>query len=446
MKRVLSLIIVFSLFIFAANVTAEGLGAGYYDPASAGRTELSFSWWGNDVRDAVTLDALALFTENYPNVTFDSSCGNWNDYWVLMHAKAEQDDLPDLMQQDYSCLEQWAAAGDLLDLTPYVESGALDLSHIPQNLIDVGKVGEGLYGVCAGVNSPALIYNKSLTDELGIQLPMDLDWDEFVSVSRQIYEAKGGYGVVYGQGRSENPLTCFARSLGHNALFEEEGSSLTAGEAALYYQTILDGVSEGWMFNAEQLASVNVDDVAQSPLVFGNAPELRSWCFLAFSNQLAAFQKAAQADGIELGIAAWPSNDLTSSNYIKPSHFFSVTSDSENPDLAVAVLNYLINDIQANIRLQAERGIPASMEVAAAIEEEIIKIEPTYGISLEYLDYVEKNSSPIYPPLPAYAGRVNEEVISRLSDEILQDPAISAEQAGAEFVESVRAIAADEIK
>ena len=60
-----------------------------------------------------------------------------------------------------------------------------------------------------------------------------------------------------------------------------------------------------------------------------------------------------------------------------------------------------------------------------------------------YLAKVEQCSSPIFPPLPAYAGTANDDVIKRLSDEILvKNPAISAEDAGADFVNSVNDLAA----
>ncbi len=444
MKKILALILALSLLACSAISLADGLAVGTYDPASAGTVELGFGWWGNQVRDEVTKKALDFFTENYPNVTFNPNAQNWTNYWSLMSTYAANNDLPDLMQQDYAFIEQWVEAGDLLDLTPYVESGALDLSKVPQSIIDTGKVGDGLYAVCAGVNAPALLYNKTLTDELGIEVPTNLTWDDFVSISKKIYEAKGGYGVVFGQGNSENPVTYYARSVGHTALFEKEGTTLTAEEATGYYQAILNGVAEGWMFNTDQIANVNVNDIAQNPLVFGATPDVRTWCALAFSNQIAAFQKAATADGIELGIGAWPSLDPVASNYMKPGQFFSVTTDTKNPDLAVAVLNYLINDVQGHIILQAERGVPANGEVAAAIADEVNKIDPTYGIVVEYLAHVEKNSSPIFPPLPAYAGTVNDDVIKRLSDEaLLKEPTMTAEELGTDFVDSTNDIAAN---
>ena len=225
-------------------------------------------------------------------------------------------------------------------------------------------------------------------------------------------------------------------------LYEKEGVSLTAEEAAGYYARIMEGVAEGWMFNTDQIANVDVNTIEQNPLVFGATPDVRTWCALAFSNQLAAFQKAATANGLELGICAWPSSDPAASNYMKPGQFFSVTTDSKNPDLAVAILNYLINDPQANTKLQAERGVPANSAVAAAIAEEVNKLDPTYGVAVAYLAKVETCSSPIFPPLPNYSGTVNDDVIKRLSDEaLLKNPAYTAEELGADFVESANDIA-----
>ncbi len=444
MKKILSLILALCLLAFAATSLADGLNVGSYDPASAGTVEIGFGWWGNQVRDAATLDALALFTENYPNVTFNPNAQNWSNYWSVMKTSAADNSLPDLMQQDYAFIEQWVESGDLLDLTPYVESGALDISGIPEAVVNTGKVGDGLYALCAGVNAPSTLYNKTLTDKLGITVPTDLTWDDFVSISKQIVEATGGYAAIYGNGNSENPVTFYARSCGHTALFEKEGTSLTAEEATIYYQDILDGVKEGWMYNTDQIANVNVNDIAQHPLVFGATPDVRSWCALAWSNQMSAFQKAATADGIELGICTWPSRDVKASNFEKSGQFFSVTTDSKNPDLAVAVLNYLINDVQGNIKLQAERGVPANSSVAAAIADEITNnIDPAYGTIVAYLAHVESNCSAIYPPLPAYAGTVNDDVIKRLSDEVLmKDATITAEEAGADFVDSTNDIAA----
>jgi multiple sugar transport system substrate-binding protein len=129
---------------------------------------------------------------------------------------------------------------------------------------------------------------------------------------------------------------------------------------------------------------------------------------------------------------------------MKPSQFFSVTTDTKNPDLAVAFLNYLINDVQCNTILRAERGVPANSDVAAAISEEVTKIDPTYGLVVDYLAFVEKNSSPIFPPLPSYSGQVNADVIQRLTEDAhLLNPPITAADAAKDLIDSAAEIASE---
>ena len=293
------------------------------------------------------------------------------------------------------------------------------------------------------MNAPALLYNKTLTDSLGIEVPQNLTWDQFAEFSRKIY-AETGVGVCYGEGNSENPLTYYARGLGYTAFWDANGILATAEEFTGYYQRLIDGVAEGWLFDTDKLAGVNTTDLAQYPLVYGTTNDVRSWVAFAFSNQISAYQKAATADGIELGITNWASDDPVASNYMKPGQFFSVTTDTKNPDLAVAFLNYLINDVQANVILRAERGVPANSAVAAAIAEEVNKLDPTYGTSVEYLAFVEKNSSPIFPPLPSYAGTAQTDVIQYLSEEcLLKNPSMTAEEAAQYLIEHVAEIAAD---
>lgn len=444
MKKGLSLVLALVLVLsLSAAALADKLAVGTFDPASVGKYEMKFAWWGNQVRDEVTKNAADFFTKNYENITFNLNAQSWNNYWTLMSTYAANNDLPDVMQQDYAYIEQWVEAGDLLDLTPYVESGALDLSTMPQTIIDTGKVGDGLYAICCAVNAPALIYNKTLTDSLGIEVPMDITWDKFVEISRVIYE-KTGIGVLYGDGNSENPLTYFARSLGYNALWDKNGLLPKADEMAIYYERLITGVKEGWMFDTDKRAGVNVNDLAMYPLVYGSSNDVRVWCSLAFSNQLSAYQKAATADNIELALSSWPSSNPSASNYMKPGQFFAVTTDTKNPDLAVAFLNYLLNDVQGNIILRAERGIPPCTAVAAAIVDEVNKADPTYGTSAAYLAKVGLSCSPIFPPLPSYAGTAQTEVIEYLAEEcLLKNTTMTAAEAGAFAVEQIADIASN---
>ncbi len=45
--------------------------------------------------------------------------------------------------------------------------------------------------------------------------------------------------------------------------------------------------------------------------------------------------------------------------YMKPSQFFSVASNSENPETAVKFIDGVTKNIDMNTELKAERGVPS---------------------------------------------------------------------------------------
>ena len=341
----------------------------------------------------------------------------WSDYWTKLATDAAGDNLPDLIQQDYAYIAQFVESDDLLDLTPYIESGALDVSNIADNILETGKSADGkIVALCAGVNAPSLIYNKTLTDSLGIEVPDNMTWAQFAEISAEIYE-KSGVRTQYGYGNSENPLTYYIRSKGYSQFFEDD--KLAYDDASVmveYYQRLVDGVNEGWLMDAATLSGLDTTSIEQNPLIYYSDPQYGSWCSASFSNQLSAFQTAAPK-GTKLAITCWPSDDPAASNYMKPSQFFSVTTDTKNPDAAVQLLNALMNDVEVNKLLAAERGIPASSVVAEALSPDL---SPENQLVVTYLnEVVEKNSSAIFPPLANKTSEVINGPIQEIAEKVL---------------------------
>lgn len=364
-------------------------------------TNLVVGWWGNQVRNDRTQEVLDMYTQANPGVVFDSQPSQFSDYWTKLATAAAGNSLPDLVQMNYtSYLEQYADNGLLEDLTPYVEKGLLDISQIDQGILDSGTIDGKLYAICSGVNVPALIYNKTLTDELGIEIKNNMTLDEFMNVSREIYE-KSGVKTDLGYGNAESIMTYIMRGEGVQDMFQDKGFSVT-DETAFepFFEVYETGYNEGWMLDAGIYAELTVNSVEQCPLVYFSSPSTQSWCACYWSNQLTAMQEAAP-DGIELEYATWPAKDPKQANYLHPSMFFSVASGSANKEEAVKVLNYLTNDIGCNNVLLAERGIPAPVNVAEGIADKLPEGSQKEVAFIN--DVVTPNSSPISPCPPAGA-------------------------------------------
>lgn len=358
---------------------------------SGDSTSLVMAWWGNQVRNEKTQQALDKYHELNSDVTVDGQFFQWDDYWSKLATSAAGKNMPDLIQMDYKYLDQYVNNGQLLDLTPYIESGALDTTNIPENVLEMGVVGEGNYAIAAGINAPCMYYNKTVTDELGIEIKDNITLDEFVEIAQEITD-KTGYRVKMLNG--EGYLTEWMRAEGF-PIVEAKMPVDNADALTPLFQILEDGIKDGWHITPDLVDATGVET---EPLVYGSSPETMAWCTMnGGSNLLTAFQAAAP-EGTEIALMTVPTNDPVKSNYLKPAMYFSISADTKNPDAAVALLDYLINSTDANEILLGERGVPASTAVADAIYD---KLSATEQQSFTFVtDVITPNCSPINPPDP----------------------------------------------
>ncbi|MDL2302281.1 extracellular solute-binding protein [Lachnospiraceae bacterium OttesenSCG-928-D06] len=401
---------------------------------------LIFSWWGNQTRNERTQQVLDLYSEQNPGITFDAQFADWGDYWNKLATASAGHNLPDLVQMDYKYLKQYVDNGMLVDLTPYIESGVLDVSNVDEGILEAGSIDGGVYAICAGVNAPALIYNKTLLEENDITIKDNMTMDEFYDVCKEIYEKTGvKTNIAYGLG--ENYIDYTLRSQGVE-LYSQDGKALgvsSADELVGYFQIYENGLEEGWMVKPEVFAERSIGTVEQDPLVYGSTPDARSWCFLSYSNALSSVQSAADAEGFQIGVTTWPADDPKAANYLKPGMFFSVTVDSENPEEAAKVLNAITNSVECNQILLAERGIPASSDIADAIAGDLDDMQK---MAVTYInEVVTPNCSAISAPAPEKSAEVLN-LLDQLQEQVCYKQ-LTAEDAAAKLFEEGNKILAN---
>lgn len=399
--------------------------------SSTQNVSMVFSWWGNQTRNERTQAVLDLYSTQNPGVTFDTQPAEWSDYWTKLSTLAAGNSLPECLQMDYSYLEQYVSSNLLADLTPYVESGVLDVSNVDPGILESGSVDGKLYAVCAGVNAPSLFYNKTLLDELNIEVKDNMTLSEFMDISRQVYEKTGvKTDLPYSAGDNFLPFTL--RSQGINQLFNSDSLNIPDADALVGYFSIYETFTkEGLIVGADVHAELTANSVEQSPLVYFSSPATQSWCGFFWSNQLSAMVAVAP-EGMEIGITTWPSDNPQKSNYLKPSQFFSVSKDAgANEEEAVKVINYLLNSQEANEILLGERGVPASSVVAAGIAP--LQDDTAQMVTKYINEVVTPNCSPISPAIPDGANEVYN-YGNQLVDKILYGE-ITAEDAAKELFE-----------
>lgn len=373
-----------------ASAPAAGDSSAPAASSGGGSGNLVMAWWGNQKRNEKTQQALDKYKE-LKGVSVEGQFYQWNDYWSKLATVAAAHSLPDLIQMDYTYIEQYTNNKQLLDLTPYIESGALDTKNIPENVLAMGKVGDGIYGIPAGVSGNCLFYNKTATDSAGITIKDNLSYDEFVAIAKEMKEKTGYRAAIY---YSYAYFVEWSRAEGV-PIVEAKVPVASADGYVPFFENIETALKEGWMLTPEY---IDTSGVETSPLVYGSSPETMAWClYNGTSNQLPAFQNAAP-EGTEIALMTMPTSNTVKSNFLKPAMYFSISTDTKDPDAAVALLDYLINSEDANAILLGERGVPASTVVADSIKGMLSDVEQR---SFAYVtDVITPNCSPINPPEP----------------------------------------------
>ncbi|MDD3335190.1 MAG: extracellular solute-binding protein [Eubacteriales bacterium] len=396
---------------------------------------LTVAWWGSQTRADVTQAALKLYASENENVVFDGQFFAFADYWNKLATAAAGHTMPDVIQMDYKYLSQYVSNGLLADLTPYIEDGTLDVSGVDQSVLDSGKVGDGLYALCIGINAPSLIYNKTLLDANGIAIKDNMSMEEFVALCREVYE-KTGYktNICYNNGTTWAEFQMRAKGI---VLFQEDKLGGTQEDLEEIFSIYEQGIKEGWHVEPSVFAEVSIGQPEQEPLVYGSTPASMSWCAFYYSNNMTALQNAAP-EGVELGITTWPSDEPQKANFLKPAMFFAVTVDSKAPEAAAKFLNYWTNSVECNKTLVGERGVPVSAAVAAEIKDSMSAVNQTV---VNYINnVVTPNCSVINPPVPSAASEVYQ-LIYQLQEKVCYG-AITAQEAAAELFEQGNAIMA----
>lgn len=414
----------------AESTAGQESSSGKETTAEAGntqgdKTELTITWWGSQQRAELTQEALSLYEAENPGVTFDGQFLSGADYWNKLATSAAGHTMADVVQMDKAYIQQYVDNSMLVDLQPYVDSGVINMEDVDKTVQEFGRIGDGLYAICIGVNSPALLYNQTLLEENEIELKDNMTMDEFLNVCRQVKE-KTGYKTNLQYNNGTSWMDFFLRSKGEY-LFGDGAIGASKENLTEYFNLYKMGIDEGWLIDPSVFAERSIGQPEQEPLVYGSDPSNMSWCAFYFSNNMNAVTNAAP-EGMKIGITTWPSDDAVKSNYLKPSMFFSVSVDSEKPEEAAKLIDYWTNSVECNKILLGERGVPVSSVVADAIAADMSESDQ------KVVDYINNVVTPkcstVSPASPNGATEVYD-VVYKMQEKICYEeitPEAAAEE------------------
>jgi multiple sugar transport system substrate-binding protein len=390
---------------------------------AAPKVTLRFAWWGNPTRDARTLKVVQMYMEKNPNVTIETETTGWGGYWDKLATQAAANNLPDIIQHDYSYITQYAEKNLLLDLTPYMKSKKLNVAKVPETFISGGQVAGKYYGISGGTNAWSLMYDPAILKKAKVAAPRaGWTWANFEKMALAIYKKTGVQTMPLS---TIDPRVMFENMIRQTGspFFGKGGTSLGFKDTALlteFFQMQLRLIKAGAMIKPDTAFVTTTPQ--ESPFAKG-----KSWVEYVWSNQVVAYQAAANRP-VSLTLCPKIAASKRPGTYLKPSMFLAVSKSSAQKDEAVKFVNYFLTDIEANKVLLAERGIPIFPAVRKALST---MVDPVNKQVFDYISLVSKNNaSPIDPADPVGAGEVLK-IFRNVDQEVLYgaiDPKAGAEK------------------
>ncbi|MEV1285953.1 extracellular solute-binding protein [Micromonospora sp. NPDC049679] len=334
--------------------------------------ELSIFWWGGEARANLTEQALALYTQKHPNVTFKKTWQANQGYFDKLATLTAGGDPPDIFQIDDNYLTEYASRKTTLDLTPYKDDKLLDVSKFPESLWQYGVVDGKLAGVAFGENTQGMVYNKTLLQKNGLPEPTTgMSWDELITWAENVAKKTKVPGTM-DPSADYKAFWVWLRQQGKD-LYQGKELGFTAEDVTKWFELWKGARDRGATPTPDVIHEGNSTDITKQLVVTGKAATSFVW-----ANQMPELKKNTKD---ELGVVAYPGDP--SAQWARASMYFSVFRNSKHKDIAVDVINFLANDPDAGKILGTDRGLPSNLDVRKAVAEAVTDPAMKASIAME---------------------------------------------------------------
>jgi multiple sugar transport system substrate-binding protein len=353
-------------------MVAAGCSGGSGGGSSDGTVAIDFAWWGDSSRAERYEKAVALFEEQNPGIDVRTSYGSFADYWSARNVEAAGASLPDVMQMDLSYLSEYAESGRIAPLDDYFGDG-IDVSTLADEVVEAAQVDGATYGVPTSTNTMATIVNLDLLEELGVPAPEgQLTWDEYDAFLRQVGEAGASRSpAVHGASDYTQVISLFQVWLGQRGktLFQDGKLGFDKADLAEWWGRAAPVFDGGGFIPVDRLTQLEGVDAIGA----GETASEVSW-----DNFLVRFSEGTQ--GAHLAMLPPPADDPADGGlYLKPSLMLSIASQSDAPEEAAKLVDFLTNDPEVGKLFGLSRGVPSSQTALEGLEAE--------GLDAQVLEY-----------------------------------------------------------
>ncbi len=351
-------------------------------------TELRMSWWGGNSRHQATLKALEKFQEKYPDIKVKAEYTGWDGHLSRLTTQVAGNTEPDVMQTNWNWLPIFSRDGmGFFDMNK--QADALHIDNFPKNAIEMTTVNGKINGLPVSMTSRVFYYNKQQWEKAGVDYPKT--WDDLMAAGKAFEKNVGpdAYPLVI-EARDVFAMnrSYMLQTMGKDIISHETNMlDYTQKEMTAFFQLYADQVANHVFPSTKEFASYGK----------GNLYEMRPWIDGRFAGlymwDTAIAKYTANLDpsmNLELGPYPMAPGATDSGLLARPSMMFSIGRNTEHPEEAAKLVNFLLNDPDGIHALGLARGIPMSKEGLSVLKESG-EVDPS---SLSFQGYEQAQALP----------------------------------------------------
>jgi multiple sugar transport system substrate-binding protein len=313
--------------------------------------EVSFAWWGSQRRNEAVMGVVTAYEAAYPEAKILPQPTDFFNHWDRVTIQAAAGRLPcvPMMQTRYQT--RYENLGALLALDPLIEEGKIDVSAIPEDVVEGHRSADGnLYVLPVGLWFETFQYNWPKLEPTGVEEPAN-DWTyeryvEWAAQARQkldddVYPLTqlGGEILQFQQ---------YAQSRGED-LFEGSEPGFSAETLAdwfkLWDRAREEGLTPSMPMSAEESGQAVQSFMAQGITLSRTDGDVTA-------SDLQATLDAAEGGTVRQVKPPNGNNPLTSG-----SNSLAISANCDNVDAAAAFLNFWLNDEDAGVEMRSRAGL-----------------------------------------------------------------------------------------
>lgn len=342
-----------------------------------GKEEIRISWWGADSRNKAVQEAITAFEKDNKDIKVKAEFGDYGSYQQKMTTQLSGGTAPDVVRLDSMWLDQYQ--NQLLDLNELKDEIGLD--NFNKEQLESITIDGKLLGMPLSTNYLPLYYNKTVLDKYGIKKPES--WDDLFAMRDKLPDNMYPMWFHYVKSKNVSPMflvSIIAQQTGKpigdkNNKLQYTEKDFENGLA--FYKKLVD---KRIIPSKEVIDNAGAVDGAIMPQILDG-----SWASTwEFTANTVGLKEQLKEKGFELELAGFPAmeNQKSTGVWSKPSMVYSIPTTSKHKKAAAKLIDYLMNDEEANKIQKLENGVPDSKTGKEVLEDANL-IDPVIKEAIE---------------------------------------------------------------